>query len=176
LGWEQTPEGLTYFNFFYLKLITLVSRQVFENFVKIRIYLPQISINEILKKIDFFLGGGLPDKGGMIVQPYKKHFLSPSLGNIPWKFRSNRLIIIIYSLLWIFWFFDADLGKNCWGSKINFVKGKKKICCKTILLAVRRQSVKSGRIVMLGTLNNFGTLEIFFNSLWAPLGSPLRPI
>jgi len=44
------------------------------------------------------------------------------------------------------WNFDADLEKSGLGSKTNFKKKEKKkekkIFCKTILLAVRRQSVK----------------------------------
>jgi len=45
--------------------------------------------------------------------------------------------------------FDADLEKSFLSSKINFKnKNLKKIFCKTILLAVRRQSVKMANICL----------------------------
>jgi len=40
--------------------------------------------------------GGLPLKGGMVVQPQKENFASPSTENISYKFGANRLIITIY--------------------------------------------------------------------------------
>jgi len=43
VGWDVAPEGVTYYNFFHLMLITLVIRQLAENFVEIRYKLPEIS-------------------------------------------------------------------------------------------------------------------------------------
>jgi len=44
-GGKQPPEGVKYFKFFNLKLITLDGRHISENFVEICSELTQISIN-----------------------------------------------------------------------------------------------------------------------------------
>jgi len=98
-------------------MMTLVSRHISPIFVEIRLYLPQISVNELLKKNEFFWGGYLSGEVWWF-SPKRGHFVSPSSGNIPWKFCKTWQIFLQIIVC-------------------------KTIFCKTILLADHHQSVKS---------------------------------